>query len=656
MPRPMSLRTSDPRRRFVGFAVAVVLLLHVGVALWAAAKESVTTDEILYVTGGYYIDKFGDYRIQPENGVLPQRLHGLAAVWSGAPHPAFIDNEYWRSSSNLVSGYQFFYETGHDHFPMLMLARALNTLFSVGTGLLVFAWARHLAGPHAGLAAGFAALGLYAADPNFLAHAPLATSDLAAVFFLLASASAFWWQLARPTPVRVGTSAVVFGLACVAKYSAVLLLPVFAGLLVWRVAVDAERRRWLARAPLLIFAHLAGAFALIWLCYGLRFSGFSPQLPPADHYAAAWPDVLPYIGWQGRVVELALRWRLLPEAFLYGYAWVILSTLARASFLAGQYGIFGWVSFFPLAFAWKTTLAVLLAGVAALATLGRRWATQPARLRPDLFAAAPLLLFFAVYWAFSLTSHLNIGHRHLLPIYPAIFIGLGVWAATVPSGGWRRVTLGLMLGAQLLASATVAPHFLAFFNRAAGGPANGYRLLVDSSLDWGQDLPGLRDWLKQHNTGPAARPVFLSYFGSGEPNYYGIVATHLPFTNGFKFPLTWHDPQPGLYCISATMVQQVYSGFGGEWTPALEKEYRVLRPLEPSFHNFLTRPETRPALLEQADARRWNRLWTRYSELRFARLCAFLRQRQPDAHVGWSILIYRVDARELAEALDPAVR
>src|SRR6187551_1323401 len=112
--------------RLAPVAVALILIIHAAVAVWAVAEKSVTADEILYVTGGYYIDRYGDYRIQPENGVLPQRLHGLAALATSAPTPPLENNEAWRTSSNLVNSYQFFYQTGHDHFPMLMLARALN--------------------------------------------------------------------------------------------------------------------------------------------------------------------------------------------------------------------------------------------------------------------------------------------------------------------------------------------------------------------------------------------------------------------------------------------------------------------------------------------------------------------------------------------------
>lgn len=643
-----SLTKSSSLDRYAPLLAAVLLVLHAAVALWAASKESVTADEILYVTGGYYIDRHGDYRIQPENGVLPQRLHGLAALWTDAPGPALAESEAWRTSSNLVNSYRFFYETGQDHFPMLMLARALNTLFSIGAGVLVFLWARHLGGA----AAGLAAVTLYAADPNILAHAALATSDMAAVFLLPASASAFWWLLAAPGWRRAGLSAVVFGLACVAKYSAVLLLPIFAGLLLWHLLADrANRRAWLPRSLALVAAHVAGAFAVIWLFHGFRYGGFSPGLPPAAHYAAPWQEVLPYIGWQGRVIDLCRDWHVLPEAFLYGYAWVLQSAAARAAFLAGDYSIFGWTSFFPLAFAWKTTLALLAGLGLALIAITRRWAKQRALVAPDLYRVAPLALFLVVYTGFSLTSHLNIGHRHLLPVYPMLFVAVGTCFATLAfPQPWRTAVLTLLLGAHVAASAVIAPHFLAFFNRLAGGPANGYRLLVDSSLDWGQDLPGLRDWLRAEKAAGNGAPVHLAYFGSGEPNYYGIAAARLPFVNGFKFMPTWYEPRPGLYCISATLLQQVYSGFGGEWTPALEREYRQLRALEPAFRDLMTKPASQTAPEVAGGQPAW-KSWARFDQLRFARLCAQLRTREPDAMVGYSILIYRVGEAELTAAL-----
>ncbi|MDI1335419.1 MAG: glycosyltransferase family 39 protein [Lacunisphaera sp.] len=644
--------TADHHPRWMLAAgIAALLALHACLALWAAAGESVTADEILHVTGGYFYNQYGDYRIQPENGNLAQRWVALPAWLMHVPPPKLQDNLYWRSAEGSVVGYQFFYETAHDHWPMLMAARTMTVLLSLGTGLLVFWWARRIAG----VAAGFLALIFYVLDPNIIAHAGLATSDIAAVFFLLAAVTTFWRHLHETSWLAGALSAVVFGLACVAKYSAVLLLPIMLLLLVWRIgrAPAGQRARWLKFAPLTLAAHGATAIFVIWLFYGFRYGGFAAGVPPADHFTVPWSAVLPYIGWQGRVVQLCRDWHLLPEAFLYGYSWVIQSARARNAFLAGEYSVFGWVSFFPLAFWWKTTVALLAALALGLVALLRRWKNPAHRIAADLTAVAPLLVLFGVYWAISLASHLNIGHRHILPTYPVLFILVGGLAAPgVLTGAWRPRLLGALGAGLLLANAGVAPHYLAFFNVLAGGPANGHRLLVDSSLDWGQDLPGLARWLRENNAGSATQPVFLSYFGSGEPKYYGIKAVALPFVNGFKLAHPWYEPGPGLYCVSATMLSEVYGTERGPWTTAAEKEYQQLRADEPLFRTYWQNPATWREVHELGAADAFEHRWRRYDALRFARLCHYLRARQPDAVVGYSFFIYRLTAAEVDAALN----
>ena len=174
---------------------------------------------------------------------------------------------------------------------------------------------------------------------------------------------------------------------------------------------------------------------------------------------------------------------------------------------------------------------------------------------------------------------------------------------------------------------------------------------MDSSLDWGQDLPGLKAWLDKNNAGPEAQPVFLSYFGAGEPRYYGIRGERLLFIDGFKLPPTWSDPRGGLYCISATALQEVYSPARGPWTPDHEKEYQELRRLEPQFRQFFLEPAAKEHLLTFAPLDRWQKAWQRYDILRHARLCAYLRARGPDAMIGYSILIFRLTDADLEATL-----
>ena len=185
-----------------------------------------------------------------------------------------------------------------------------------------------------------------------------------------------------------------------------------------------------------------------------------------------------------------------------------------------------------------------------------RWRLRAAwsAVRADLYRVTPLLALFTLYWLVSLTTHLNIGHRHILPTYPVLFIlagGLGV-CLTRRLAPATVLIAGLLLW-QAVEAGRIYPHYLAYFNPLAGGPENGHRHLVDSSLDWGQDLPGLKVWLDRY-AGQA--PVYLSYAGSGEPAYYDIHARRLPFVNGFKIPQPWLRLEPGIYCIGATILQR----------------------------------------------------------------------------------------------------
>jgi len=639
----------NPARRPWFYVLVVGLLaLHYALAVGSKLNESTTSDELVHLTGGYTFDHFNDYRLHPENGNLPQRLAALPAVLSGMPFPALAGNEYWRDSDAWILGHQFFYESGADHFPRLMAGRAMIALFSVATGLLVFCWTRRLFGD----AGAVVALIFFTFEPSFLAHGALATSDVCMTFFLLASVGAWWRHLHDGRARWWWLSALTFGLASVAKFSAPLLLPMFILLAVVR-ALNPEPlrllgRNWNSRGAKFGAAALSGlghglvAAVVIWAFFGFRYSAANPALPPMARFIRPWEWIDQNIGATGKFVHALANWHVLPEAYLYGIAYVKESMQVRSAFLNGEFSVTGWPSYFVYAFLYKTTLPVLLASLAAVGLILRR-------PRADWYRFAPLAVLFGFYWAISITSHLNIGHRHILPTYPVLFIAtgaLGAWLAT-RRAAWV-VPVVVLLGWHVSESSLVAPHYLAYFNELAGGPANGHQHLVDSSVDWGQDLPGLKDWLDGHAA--PDEPVYLSYFGTGEPAYYHLHVQRLPFVNGFKLLQPWVPLRPGLYCIGATMLEHVYSPIRGPWTPALEQEYQQLRALEPALAVYFSDPVQRAEMDRAASPEKWRRAGTRHDLMRFARLCHYLRVRTPDANVGYSIFIYRLTAAEIAEA------
>lgn len=648
--------------------LALLLALgHAVLATLAMREKSTTADELAHVTGGYTFNHWNDYRLHPENGNLPQRWQALPTVLRGAVFPP-MDTPAWRKSEVWLTGYAFFYESGNDPAQMLFSARAMNSLFGAALVLLVYFWSRTLWGEAGALvAAAFSAL-----CPTMLAHSGLATSDMGMAFFLLAASGAYWRHLQDGRARAWWLSAALLGLAAVAKYTAVLLLPLALVMAAVRAldpapltlggAVFRTRLGRLGAIAVSTAAQGLVAVAVIWLFFGFRYSVFNPALPPGE-FNLPWALMLSYGGLKAQVIEFCRTWHLLPEGWLYGLAFVLKHAEARAAFLDGDYSIFGWVGFFPKTFLYKTPPALLAGVAAAVGLLAWRLRTASgSRLRGHLYRVTPLMALFVIYWFISLTSHLNIGHRHILPTYPVLYILTGAlgwamvraWTHARQTGLVFGLGIAGLLGWQAVTTAQIHPHYLAYFNALAGGPAQGYRHLVDSSLDWGQDLPELKKWLGQ-NRHPG-ETVYISYFGTDEPARYVPDAVLLPRLPGFNRPRPWYWCEPGLYAIGATMLSHVYQPQRGPWTLENERLYQQLRLSDPSFRALKADPHGRPELRQGLSADEWATAWSRFEQLRFARLCHYLRARQPDAQPGYSILVYRLTQAEIDDALNGDLR
>jgi 4-amino-4-deoxy-L-arabinose transferase-like glycosyltransferase len=648
--------------------LALLLALgHAVLASLAMRGKSTTADELAHVTGGYTFNRWHDYRLHPENGNLPQRWQALPLSLRGATYPS-MDTPAWRHSEVWLTGYAFFYESGNDPAGMLFSARAMNSLFGAALVLLVYFWSRRVWGEAGALvSAAFCAL-----CPTMLAHSGLATSDMGMALFLLAAASAYWRHLHDGRWRAWWLSAALLGLAAVAKYTAVLLLPMALMMAAVRIlrpepltfgrAVFATRLGRLGAIAASTTAQGLVAIAVIWAFFGFRYSVTNPALP-AGEFNLPWEIMLTIGGAKARVLEFCRVHHLLPEGWLYGLAFVLKHAEARAAFLDGAYSIHGWVSFFPKAFLYKTPPALLAALAAAVGlVVWRIRAGAGARLRGAVYGVTPLVVLFATYWFFSLTSNLNIGHRHILPTYPVLYIFVGAlgWAAsrawTHSTAAGRALGAGVacLVGWQVATAAAIHPHYLAYFSPLAGGPAQGYRHLVDSSLDWGQDLPALQQWLRDHRR-PGER-VYLSYFGTDEPARYLPDAVLMPRLPSFDRPRPWHWCEPGIYALGATMLQHVYQPQRGAWTLENERLYQLLKLNEDNFRKVAASSPGRPVAAEGFTAAEWSKAWTEFERLRFARLCHYLRARQPDAQPGYSILVYRLDQAELDAALNGDLR
>mgnify|MGYP001597766199 CR=1 FL=1 len=660
----MSVQSTRSSRPLLGFylAIGAWLIVHAWIALSASVHKSTTNDEVAHITGGYTFNLLHDFRVQPENGVLPQRWHALPFLWKNSQYPDFGGYAWNRGLAYQVA-YDFFYRSDNDPEDLLFTGRAMNVFWGAGV-LILIAFTTHR---FFGTTAAITTTGAAALSPTLLAHSALATSDMAMTFFFLASTLAFWRHINRPDLRTFALSSVIFGLACVAKFSAVMLLPMMVVMLAVRSSVNTpvpgiwtgNNNTWLQRITTLSgwwLVHGLVAMIVIWLFYGFRFSMISPDLPVGT-MPLAWEDILSaHPGWEPLIFTLR-DIKILPEAFLYGFSYVLAFSLARGAFLDGQLGTEGWVDFFPRTFLYKSTPLELLSLGLMFGILGWWWFKEKSNKLRAVYRWTPGIVLLIVYWAFSLTSNLNIGHRHILPTYPLLFIASGCVIWVLPRFGnlkHRRgpatvVIGGALLLGQLSSLAAIYPHHLAYFNGLSGGASRGYERLVDSSLDWGQDLPGVAQYSVA--TSDSSAPHYLAYFGTGEPAQHQIQAKTVMRLPKFDLDFDWFPLRAGKYAISATLLQHVYRQNHQPWSAESESTYQNLRNLETSFWAMNGHPEQHPDLLDGASADEWHHAWDLYSELRFARLCEYLKIRPPEAMIGYSILIFDLNQQELDQAL-----
>lgn len=672
------MAASAPRSHWISsLSIALGLALYWLMAVSVSPRMGVTGDEVVHLTGGYSYWAFNDYRLHPENGNLAQRIAALPLLGMGLHFPSFSEPDWLHSRVNAV-GEKFFFHEGNPVNLMLLRARMMIALTGAFTVWLTWRWARGLFGP----VAGRLALGLAVFCPALLAHGGLATSDMAMTACVLAALSAFWRLLHRATWWRLGLAALACGLAFLSKMSGVIIVPIIAVLVVvrcWRRAplvLAFGRHVWIRGTAAKIASGIGlavvvagGSLAVLWSAYGFRYAGFHPALPAAGYYFT-WDEVLsekplpmpakgnldallpPLPPPQPTSLDRIIGWtrdhRLLPEAYLWGFAHASKFARYRPAYLMGEHRTQGWWKFFPLAFLLKTPPATILLFLAGLVALGRTWRrpSTRTRFRPWAYRALPLILFFFVYWSMAVGMNLNIGHRHILPTYPVFYIfasAVVLWLVVWPR---RMIMIGLFaaVGLQAGESLLARPFYLSYFQPLVGGMAKGYHYLVDSSYDWGQGLPDLERWLENKRRHGDKAPVFLSYFGADSTRARRLEVVRfgdeMNDHGARSYPA---DLTGGWYVISATHFVRTYGITRGPWTQRHEAFYQDLRQ----------QLQTPAVLNPQTEAERKHQLQVcmEIELLQAARLFHLLQERVPLEIVGGSLLVFKLSDEEVGWAL-----
>lgn len=506
----------ESRRIQIGLLILLLCFLIQGIFFIRA--NSPTYDEAMHLAAGYSYLTTGDFRMERQNPPLLKTWLALPLFFIyGLPFTPDADD--WQHENDFQIGQQFLYRSALSADRMLGLARSANLLLGVCLVSLISWWAYRLWGNGAAIVA--AALASF--EPNLIAHSGLVTTDIgASLFFLLAVY--FLWEHTKSRRWRfIALAGLSLGAAVASKFSTVILAPLLALLLAVEFLLgasarsnrDPQKKPWRA---LLLSA--AGAFLAILLCAG-----------PVIVAGYFFHGVSPWISGLERFLTLA--------------------RVGQPAFFFGEYSYQGWWSYYIVAFLIKTPLgSLILIALSLLLWRAGSWLNS----RDAAYLLLPPLLILAV----TAQAKVNIGLRHVLAIYPFLFVLAGR-LATIQSK--RRMLAPALISLALIfiavSSLRVAPHQLAYFNEAVGGPGQGYRYLADSNLDWGQDLKNLKSYMASEKL-PI---IYLSYFGSAPPSYYGIRYQYVPGS----WPLKWPPPADRvpddaprkILAISATNLQDV---------------------------------------------------------------------------------------------------
>ncbi len=588
-------------KRHATLIAALLLFWMFVISVVVSSQESTTMDEKAHIPSAWSYVKYGDMRLNPEHPPLLKDLAGLPLLFL-EPEPVFpLDSWQWQEGVNeqWTLGDMLLHENGNDAEAITFWSRLPTVLITLLLGWFLYRWTKEIAGTLAGLLA----LTLYAFDPNILGHGHYVTTDIGIAAFVFFAAYYFVHFLKAPSWRNTLWMGVFLGLAQLAKFSAVLLFPLF-GLfvilypLLKRLDADDRRGRTWPRWSLMleyVWKFAGGVlvcFALIWIVYIPNTWNMPVEKLPAV------AEMMFSDRGLGPLGESIIAW-LSQYPLIKGLTEYFLGVFMVFGRVAGgnTYYFLGGVSnqasplYFPLVFLLKETLPFLfLMLVGLLYAMRQAWGElrerhytvreHLARFVENKIAQLVMLGFVALYSYLSITGNLNIGFRHLFPILPFLYL---LTASSIVSlvrrlhdrhAHWRTLSagaLGALVFWVIMIPVTAYPSYLSYFNEAAGGPENGYRYVTDSNYDWGQDLKRLRQWVDRYDrcVGSLPRPaacasltengqalptetpidrIRIDYFGGSNPAYYF----------GERF-VPWHGentPEPGWYAISAGFFQE----------------------------------------------------------------------------------------------------
>jgi len=570
--------------------LATALLTLFGLlAVTSMWNDNANYDERIHLPAGYSYITQKDMRLNPEHPPLVKDLAALPLLFMkiNFPFQSWGWNTPLTADSSRTPAWQtdvgfgndLLYYSGNDAQNMMRYGRIPIILIGILLGFYVFRFAKELWG---GLA-GIISLAFYSFSPTFLAHTRLVTTDAAAAAAFFISFYYLYKWLKVPTRRNLWVFGIILGFGLLTKFSTFLLIPIFGFIvLAWVLLRERGKKIWVLKKYIGGFVLvLIIAYLVVGAIYAFHVWNYPPQKQAIDT-----AFILNTFGFKP-LVNLSVWVSSQPILRAWGHYFLgFLMVLQRSgggntTYYLGEVSTNGSRSYFPVVYLIKESLAYILLTFFALflalrklvvykTSGGKSFRQDFADLLKNNFAEFGMLAIIIVYWIFSIRSNLNIGVRHIIPTLPFIYALTARQISFWIKGGiteritnyrgfwqlfglyWRRIKRSFIVAVlfiwAIFSIISVGPSFLAYFNEVAGGPNNGYKFVVDSNLDWGQDILRLSRFIEKNNI----KEIKLDYF-SGAPAEYYIKTAKIDSFNR-------EVPQKGWLAVSSTIYMGACKG------------------------------------------------------------------------------------------------
>lgn len=519
------MNISNRKTNIIAGVMIVFLFL---ISFFSILGDTFTYDETAHIGAGYSYLTQRDMRLNPEHPPLIKNLAAFPLVFLNLnfpnDSPNWIQNEPPRWWVQFDFANNFLYESGNNPDLILILGRIMMIFLLILLGYLTFHFARRRFGNLGALIALF----LFCFSPTFIAHGRLTNTDLGAAFGAVLS-TYFWIKfLENPRKKNVIFAGLAFGIALVLKFSLILLVPFFGIItVIYSILKGIEEKRYihnfLKYTGLALIAGIIGMIFIVWPIYQYHVHGYPPERQVRD--AEFHLETFGNREMVNAVVWMSDKPILRPFAQYFLGLFMVLQRAdgGNTTYFLGEVSATAWKTYFPIIYAIKEPITLHILSIIAILYLSvkiklfslKKWFLLLKKYFPEF----SMIVFMIIYWNTSINANLNIGVRHLLPVFPFTFILVGGIIGKLikpPAFKLKCAALSALILFQLISVLSVYPHFIAYYNELIGGPEKGYIYAVDSNLDWGQDLKRLKKWLDQNQIDK----VYIDYFGGGNNSYY----------------------------------------------------------------------------------------------------------------------------------------